>query len=99
MSLDVEPLVGEGSKILPGQRAAAAEEVGVDEQCGAEAVVLQDRAGVLGERLVPVVEREQDGLARQLAASCREREEIGETQSLEPVSVKLAHLGVERTRG
>ena len=99
VSLHGVALLGQGAQILPGKRAAAPEEVRVDEQGGAEAVVLQDWARVLDERLVAVVEGEQDGLARQLPAPGRERYEVGQAEREESLGVQLLELGVESVRG
>src|SRR5262245_18326971 len=97
VGLHVEALGDEALELVPGQRVAAtADVVGVDEQRGREPELLEDRIRVIAERVITVVEGQDDGLLRELALQACPVHELGQRHDAIALALKVAHLLGER---
>ena len=93
VGLDVEALRAELAQVLPRQRVAPRPDVvGVHEERGREAELLQHRIGVLAERLVAVVEGQHHRPLRKLAAEPRELHELAQADHPVAVGLEVLHL-------
>ena len=91
--LHVNALGDEGLQLIPGERVAAgADVVGVDEQRGREAQLLQHGIGVVAERVVAVVERQHDGFPRQLPLEPQPLDEVRQRHHAVAFALEVAHL-------
>ena len=95
MGLDVEARRRQLLELLPRQRDPGPEEVGVDEQRGREAQLLEERLRVLTERLPAIVEGQNDRLPRELPLEGGELEELLEADGAVALGLQVPHLVLE----
>jgi hypothetical protein len=97
VSLDVEAFGRERLELVPGERILPrAHIVGVDEERGGIAQLLEHGIGELLERAIAVVKRQHHRLPGQLPLEGHELDELLEADDVIPLALQVPHLLLER---